>query len=206
MHHMSFNVKGQEGKEDLKAHHGLRFGKESSSSGDEGDPFALLDEAMTEVIADSVYSEYLARSGTISQYEEKRKWYKQTNFIDRNAAYLPERMALMSFVDLIAKYSMIPEEKVYQSLVVEYFTSGDLSRLEILNEIKDEPSIIELLNKLKQNDPLLFQELPEEKQVELLIFLDLKQLTPLKAIVGRDYIGEVNQDRKRAKKFFNVLR
>ncbi len=206
MHHMSFNVKRQEGKEDSKLHYGLHFENESSSSETEANPFVLLDEAMTEIIADSVYSEYFARSGTVSQYEEKKKWYKQPHFIDRNATYISERMALMSFVDLTAKYSMIPEEKVYQALVLEYFTSGDLSRLEILNEIKDEPDIVEFLNKLKQNDPLLFQELPEEKQLEVLVFLDMKQLTPVKAIFGRDYVGEVNQRRKKEKKFFNVLR
>ncbi len=206
MHHTSFGVEEREDSSLPLVHSGLSFGTPDESGYVEGNAFTFINEALTEMIADAVYAEYLARTGVVSEYEEKLAWYRQPNRIDRHAGYVSERLVLMSFVDRIAAHFKISEEKVYQALTVEYFTGGDLSRAEIVDEIKDIPEIKELIEKIKKNDASLFKDLSSEEQGKILTILDEKQLVPVKALLGRDYVGETNQARIKGRKFFNVLR
>ncbi len=168
-------------------------------------PYMRLNEALTEVVADAVYSEYLARTGSVTTFEEKSKWYKKESHIDRNAGYISERMALATLVDMLAKHSGVDEGRVYQALAVEYLKNGDLMRSEMLEEYKETDDIRSFLDNLKQNKDETFPSFSDEKIEEISAFLSVKELTAIKALVSRDYIGEVNKRRVMRRKWYNVV-
>ena len=206
MHHFGFKVEQQEGKDIPLVHAGLSFGEPDKEGYVDDVAFSLLDEAMTEILADAVSSEYLARTGTIKDYEDSKNWYQKPLHVSRHATYIPERMMLLSFVEKIAQYSGLSEDDVYRALAVEYFTGGNISRAEIVDELKDEPAIVNMIHDMKENQPGTFSDMSDDEQENIVAFLDLKQLHWVKAFFDRDYIGTTNQERQDKKRFFNVLR
>lgn len=183
----------------------LNESNEGDSMDQNGLPFMLLNEGLTELITDAVFSEYLARSGTVKGYEVIRKWYHKELLIDRGVTYINERMAIMALVSKISEYSGVPEDKVYQSLLSEYFTLGDLSRSELLDECKDAPEIKELLLQVKQNNSDIFSHYDNADIDPILDLWDKSCLAHVKAMVSRDYIGEVNKRRVLRKKWYKVV-
>lgn len=155
--------------------------------------FLHLNEALTEVITDAVYSEYLARTGVATQNEEV---FENNNKIPlyRYATYLNERLALQKLVEMISKNSELPVEKAYESLVVEYFKNGDLRRSEILSEIDDQ-ELKEFLEKIETNDSKILQSFSPTEIKIYVDYLHWSQAQAINSIVGRDYISSVNNQR-----------
>ncbi len=166
-----------------------------------GDDFILVNEGLTELITDAIFSEYLARSGVLKEFEQNNGLDTQPDYIDRGALYLSGRLALVSLVDMIAQHTGVSEDKVYQALVIEYLTGGDIMRAEIMDECKDSPEISAFLEKMKSNDLKdIVKSYSEEERNTLLDFMNKHKLVHIKAILGRDYIGETNKNRVLRKK------
>lgn len=193
---------------EVRSHAGVAYISDEKKDGDvtnqEGSPFTLLNEGLTELIADAVFSEYFARSGSVREYEEKKKWYQKESLIDRGAAYLDERVAVVLLVSKISEYSGVPEDKVYQSLLAEYLVAGDLCRSELLDECKDAPEVQELLLQLKQNDAAIFSKYNHTDIDPILDLWNKSCLTHVKAMTGRDYVGETNKKRILRQKWYQV--
>jgi hypothetical protein len=154
--------------------------------------FSGLNEALTEIIADGIYSEYFARTGKMAEYEAASS---EPDFAKRHLGYVPERLALQNLADKIARDLGVTERKVYEALTVEYFKNGDLMRSELLNDGSLSGEVTEFLEKLERNDPSAFPDLSEDQELKISTFLHMKELSAVRAVVGRDYIGEVNKAR-----------
>lgn len=152
-----------------------------------------LNEAFTEIIADAVVSEYLARSGTLKEYEEKQG--KDKTFFNRTISYLPERILLSSFVSALAEKLQVGEGVIYQGMATEYFSTGSIATPEMLEVFKEDEKLADVYEKLKHNDVSEYESLTEGQEVSILNTLDLGQLQHVTALVGRDYIGSVNKSR-----------
>lgn len=156
--------------------------------------FSALNEALTEIIADGVYSEYFARTGKLAEYESANT-DTELDFAKRYLGYVPERLALQNLIDKIARDLGVPERKVYQAFILEYFKNGDLMRSEILNDDSLSDEVKQFLEKVYRNDPNVFPDLPEDQELKISTFLHTKELAAVQALIGRDYIGEVNKAR-----------
>lgn len=154
--------------------------------------FSSLNEALTEIIADGIYSEYFARTGRMKEYEAASR---EIDFAKRQLGYVPERLVLQNLVDKIARDLNVSEREIYQALAVEYFKNGDLMRSEILSDPSLSNEVKQLLEQLHRDDPSSFPSLSEDQESKISTFLHKKELAAVKALVGRDYIGEVNKAR-----------
>ncbi len=154
--------------------------------------FSVLNEALTEIIADGIYSEYFARTGKMAEYDAASSG---SDFDNRYLGYIPERLVLQNLVDKIARDLGVTERKVYEAFIVEYFKNGDLMRSEILNDDSLSDEVKQFLEKLYRNDPTLFPELRGHHESKVSTFLRTKELAAVRALIGRDYIGEVNKAR-----------
>ena len=165
------------------------------------DDFIIANEGLTELITDAIFSEYLARSGKLKELEQDNGSDIQADYIDRGALYFSGRLALVSLVSMIAEYTGVSEDKVYQAFVIEYLTGGDIMRAEIMDECKDSPEISAFLEKMKSNDLKdIVKSYSEKERNTLLDFMNKHKLVHIKAILGRDYIGETNKNRVLRKK------
>jgi hypothetical protein len=176
-------------------YHQVEFSGVSLEDGqikEEGNPYIHLNEALTEVVADAVYSEYLARTGTAKEFDEERNGY--TLPIERHAAYMSERLALEQLARRLAKESGMSLEQVYQAFAVEYFKNGDLGRGELL-ELIDSEEIKSLLGKIEVNDTEILTSFSPAEIAEYDNYLHWYQQKAVTGLVGRDYISSVNRKR-----------
>ncbi len=159
---------------------------------DNGTPFIHLNEALTEIIADAVHSEYLARTGIVSKFDKYESGYKQPVY--RHAVYLNERLALERLVLMLQEESGMDRERIYQALTVEYFKNGDLGRSEIIDTI-DSERLKEFLEKIETNDGEILRAFSGDEIQTYNGYLHWYQQQAITGIVGRDYIGAVNWKR-----------
>ncbi len=159
----------------------------------EGGEFRVINEGLTEVIADAVFSEYLARTGELSRYHENEGYSDRQKLVSRFAGYLRERYALMLFVHELSNETKVSEGEVYQALLTEYLATGDISRSEIIDECKSNEVVQKMLRQFRDNI-IDEQDLPGIDDLEKIISsFTIKELAHVHKLVGRDYIGETNK-------------
>lgn len=155
--------------------------------------FELLDEALTEMISDAVYSEYLARSGEIMNDEFKKRDDNGMEYglIDIPITYYNARIQLIALINELTQATSSSEELVIQSLVGTYFRNGKLDDVSIKEAFADNKEILEYIEQTKRN---LVDGITED-DIEYLEEDLLKEESVFTcALFGRDEIGRRNQE------------
>lgn len=155
--------------------------------------FEKVNEGLTELISDAVFAEYLARKGEMVSLGNQKDVHLSDGDFDmpeRHMTYGEERVDLYKLIHEIGEASSFSIESIFQALVKEYFTRGYLLREEIVEAFKDFPQIQEALEKMKRN---LSEGNTEDDQGHLYELAHRSELVLIKALFGRDVIGQYNK-------------
>lgn len=161
-----------------------------------GEYFRSLNEGLTELIKDAVYSEYQARKGIAFDYPEygmaiESKDGSVISPLMRSVAYNAQRMDVQILVDEIYKATEIPLEDIWRSLVSEYFTNGNLTRAELLKLYGDHESLASLVVRLSED--LHARDYPQAVANYNFYNTIFIEQDFVKALFGRDVIGRYNK-------------
>lgn len=155
--------------------------------------FRNINEGLTELIADAVYSEYLARKGEVSSscsLEDVHLPEGEFALPGRYISYENERIAIYSLIDELEKVSGFSYDTICQTLVKEYFTNGYVLRDEMVEAFEGNPEIIQILERYKRN---LIEDYGNDVHAYLHDTLQGSEVHFIKAIFGRDVIGVYNK-------------
>lgn len=89
----------------------------------------LLNEAVTELIADQVYRQYVQRSG------DRGLFIDQEGRLRKNASYKNERKAAVKLIEELSEKIGIPSDTVFKALTQGYFSNETLAVSDALNEV-----------------------------------------------------------------------
>lgn len=162
-------------------------------NGEEFNFFDSINEGLTEVMVDAVFSEYFARKGDLNSYDNQEDVYLEDGQFDipsRHMAYETERCDIYKLMNEIGEVSGFSNEIIAQALVREYLTNGYLLREEIVEAFKDFPKIITILRAHESN---LSDGITDEELFFLHNQAHTVELSFIKALFGRDVIGKYNK-------------
>jgi hypothetical protein len=153
--------------------------------------FNKINEGVTELITDAIYTEYLARKGINPEADAEHFSNLQgVRFRDRYRTYLEERYYVTKFIQEVTKVSGLGESEVIHALTKEYFSNGNLLRSEMREAFVDHPEIIQMLETVKRNmNPEINED--EFESIDQQIITEKSQFAL--ALFGRDVIGEYNE-------------
>lgn len=148
-----------------------------------------FNEALTELLADAVQTEYLTRKGEASHH--KTLLIDEKEFlIERPFAYQEERIVVQKIIKKIVEVSGFSNDQVVRAFVREYFTNGYLGRDEIVEAFKGYPEVYSKLKKLGNNFTFEVSKAELEKYEFDMISTEFDFV---KALFGRDVIGQYNK-------------
>lgn len=162
--------------------------------------FERLNEGLTEIIADAVFAEYVAREGSVSAV------HRTSDFIIgemklaipfRYPSYVRERLGVFRLIEVLQSATSVNNsdfdhnyDSLCRALVREYFTNGYLLSDEMYEVFAESPGLLDILEKLRDDDSILGEhDLSEDSQIEYLSQLTFGESNFIKALFGRDVVG-----------------
>jgi hypothetical protein len=158
--------------------------------------FRSLNEGLTELIKDAVYSEYQARKGTAFDSPEfgmdvGLEKGVVVNPLMRFVGYSSKRADVKVLINEIHKATGISEDDVFRSLVSEYFTNGNLTREELLKLFGEYEGLTSLLDRLSKDiNAREYSQDEIEQDFKDTIFSEQGYI---RALFGRDVVGSYNK-------------
>ncbi|MFA5132061.1 MAG: hypothetical protein WC444_01890 [Candidatus Paceibacterota bacterium] len=158
-----------------------------------GREFNDLNEGLTELITDAIYSEYLARKGEVTSpvFEEVDPESGMSfGLIGSPMEYEEGRLFAYEFMEEFSRVSGLGLDETARSMVAEYFAGEGFHRDEIKELVSNDETLLEMLAVAKRNIPVGYNK-------ESLDFVknELSHQEKLFtwALFGRDEVGRYNE-------------
>ena len=155
--------------------------------------FDAFNEGMTEMLADVVYAEYLARNGEVASplYEKvDEESGLKYGLADPPVTYENQRISVLALISDLASASGAEEEDIFRSLTAEYFTGGGLDRNDLLQYFRKGDDVYEWIEEFKRNH---IRDYGEDGYDFVHNKLPSGVRSYVQALFGRDVVGRHNE-------------